>query len=85
MAGDGHNPPPLSSAKALGIGMELATAIAGLALIGYFLDRYYATEPYLVMTGVALGVIGGVYNAIRQVMRHEQRPGHNVNGSDSAS
>jgi len=65
-----RNPPVLTSAKALGIGLELIAAIAGLSLLGYFLDRHYETEPYLVLIGVTLGVVGGVYNAIRQVIRH---------------
>ena len=59
----------LTSFKALGIGMELVTAVGGLAILGYFADDYFGTEPWLVFTGVVLGVIGGCYNAVKQVQR----------------
>lgn len=61
--------PRLTSARALGLGLEFGTAIAGLAVLGYFLDEYFQTEPVLALTGAGLGLVGGVYNVIRAVSR----------------
>ena len=53
--------------KALsGIGFELAAAVAGFTLIGYWWDRHFGTSPWGLLTGIALGLIGGTYNLIRQ-------------------
>ena len=51
-----------------GIGVELVAAIAGFTLIGYWLDRKFDTEPWGVLIGAILGVIGGMYNVIRQAL-----------------
>jgi len=59
----------LTSYRALGIGVELGTAIGGLAALGYFADRRFDTDPWLALTGAMLGLIGGVYNVIREVRR----------------
>jgi len=61
--------PKLTSARALGIGLELGSAIAGLTLLGYFLDEYFETSPTWTMIGAGLGLFGGVYNVIRAVQR----------------
>lgn len=66
-------PQMLSSFKALGIGVELAVAIAGLAILGYWADEYFDTEPWLVLTGTVLGVVGGSYNAFKQAQRMNAR------------
>jgi len=65
----GSAKPKLTSTRALGIGLELGTAIAGLTLLGYFLDDYFDTEPTLALIGCGLGLVGGVYNVIREVQR----------------
>ena len=51
-----------------GIGVEFAAAVAGLALLGYWIDAHYGTGPWGVLIGAALGLIGGTYNLIRQSM-----------------
>ena len=40
----------------------LSGALLGLGLIGYLLDRKFDTEPYLLLTGLLLGVIVGFYD-----------------------
>lgn len=49
-----------------GLGIELAGAIVGFTLAGYFWDRYFGTGPWGLLTGALLGLVGGMYNLIRQ-------------------
>lgn len=52
-----------------GVGLELAAALAGFALIGYWIDRWYETEPWGLVIGVILGLVGGLYNLVRQSLQ----------------
>jgi F0F1-type ATP synthase assembly protein I len=49
-----------------GIGLELAGVIAGLALLGYWIDRRFLTQPWGILGGVVLGLVGGLYNLVRE-------------------
>jgi len=49
-----------------GIGVEFAGAVIGFTLIGFWIDRSYRTNPWGVIIGVSLGLIGGMYNLIRE-------------------
>ncbi|MHC4063909.1 MAG: AtpZ/AtpI family protein [Planctomycetota bacterium] len=51
-----------------GVGIEFAAAVAGFGLVGYWIDAHYATGPWGLLIGVALGLIGGTYNLIRESM-----------------
>jgi ATP synthase protein I len=48
-----------------GIGMELAAAVVGFTLLGYWIDRHFGTEPWALVICIALGLVGGTYNLIR--------------------
>jgi ATP synthase protein I len=48
------------------IGLELAGATAGLALLGYWIDRYFGTTPWGTLGGVIIGIVGGLYNLVRE-------------------
>ena len=48
-----------------GVGLELAGAVAGFALVGYWIDRRYETEPWGLVIGLVLGMVGGLYNLVR--------------------
>jgi F0F1-type ATP synthase assembly protein I len=52
-----------------GVGLELAGATAGFALLGYWIDRRYETAPWGVLIGVVLGLVGGLYNLVRQSLQ----------------
>ena len=53
----------------MGLGTELAASVAGMVLIGYFLDKHFKTSPWLLLTGAAVGLIGGFFNFIKEVQR----------------
>ena len=48
-----------------GAGLELAGATAVLALVGYWVDNRYGTQPWGILTGVVVGLGGGLYNLIK--------------------
>ncbi len=49
------------------IGTNFALAVGGMGLIGYFLDRWLVTtKPWLLLTFLLLGLIGGFYNFVRE-------------------
>jgi F0F1-type ATP synthase assembly protein I len=49
-----------------GVGLELAGATAGLALIGYWVDGRFGTRPWGTIVGVVIGLVGGLYNLVRE-------------------
>jgi len=49
-----------------GIGLELAGATAGLALLGYWIDGRFGTAPWGLVGGVVIGLVGGLYNMVRE-------------------
>lgn len=53
----------------MGLGTELAASVAGMLLLGYFLDKHFNTSPWLLLIGAAGGLIGGFFNFIREVQR----------------
>jgi F0F1-type ATP synthase assembly protein I len=66
-----------------GIGFELAAAIGGFTLVGYWWDRHFGTAPWGVLVGALLGLVGGMYNLIRQSLiatRDAGREGQARNG-----
>jgi ATP synthase protein I len=48
------------------IGLELAGAIGGLALVGYWIDGRFGTKPWGMLGGVVIGLVGGLYNLVRE-------------------
>jgi F0F1-type ATP synthase assembly protein I len=73
-----------------GVGLELAGAIAGFALVGYWIDRQYGTDPWALIVGVILGLVGGLYNLVKQSLqavreaRIEDEAARKDAGSDGA-
>ena len=49
-----------------GVGLELAGATAGLALLGYWIDGKFGTSPWGILGGVIIGIGGGMYNMVKE-------------------
>jgi ATP synthase protein I len=60
------NKKPPTGTRMLGVGFELAAAVAGFTLIGYWVDRHFGYGPWGVIVGAVLGLVGGMYNLIRE-------------------
>ncbi|UCG31792.1 MAG: AtpZ/AtpI family protein [Phycisphaerales bacterium] len=56
-----------------GLGLEFAAAVAGFAAVGWWLDRKFGSEPTALLICAALGLIGGMYNLIRQSLKAARR------------
>ena len=52
-----------------GSGLEVAGAVAGFALVGYWIDRHYGSQPWGIVVGLILGLVGGLYNLVRQSLQ----------------
>jgi F0F1-type ATP synthase assembly protein I len=62
-----------SGMKYAGLGLELAGAVAGLTLLGWWIDRQLESAPWGLLIGLAIGLLGGMYNLIRQVIAETRR------------
>ncbi|MDH3744726.1 MAG: AtpZ/AtpI family protein [Acidobacteriota bacterium] len=55
-----------------GLGMELTAAVIGATLLGFWIDRRLESEPWGVVIGALVGIVGGLYNFVRQASRAAQ-------------
>lgn len=49
-----------------GIGFELVAAIGLSILLGWWIDGRFGTEPWGLLVGAFIGVVGGMFNLIRE-------------------
>lgn len=49
------------SRNAISAAYTLTGAVLGLGLLGYILDQKFETKPYLLLAGLLLGVVVGMY------------------------
>ena len=52
-----------------GLGAELAGAVLGFTLIGLAIDRQFGSQPWGLLIGALLGLVGGLYNFFRTSLR----------------
>lgn len=46
-------------------GFSLFASVAGFTLLGYLGDKWFQTSPWLLVVGIVLGSIGGLYQFVR--------------------
>jgi F0F1-type ATP synthase assembly protein I len=69
MIGGGPLKPGSQSAWRLAtVGTELAGAVAGGTLLGYWIDWHFGTGPWGLVTGASVGIVGGLYNLVRRAV-----------------
>ena len=51
--------------NAFKLGTELVAAVAVGTIIGFILDKWFGTKPWLILTFFFVGVIAGVLNVVR--------------------
>jgi F0F1-type ATP synthase assembly protein I len=65
-----------SAWRSLGVltsaGITLVVATAGGAVLGYFLDRWLGSSPWLTLIGLGLGVVVGFRELVRTIKAAEQ-------------
>ncbi|MEW6324700.1 MAG: AtpZ/AtpI family protein [Nitrospirota bacterium] len=63
---NGRSPiPPGGLGAGMRIGLELVTATMIGTGLGWLGDRYFGTEPWLMLAGVLIGVAAGLLNVYR--------------------
>lgn len=55
------------------VGVELVASVLIGAFIGYRLDLYFHTKPWLMVVGLFLGALAGFYNLYKVTLRSEQK------------
>jgi len=72
-----------NSRRLAGIGFELAGAVAGFVLFGYWVGKYYGHAEMGIVIGAVLGLIGGMYNLIRATLAASNEAAFRKRKSDS--
>ncbi len=61
--------PQMEWPRLAGMGLEFAASVGVFMLIGWWIDRHWQIEGHkALLTCTVLGVIGGMYNFIRQAV-----------------
>ena len=80
--------PPTRTGQSLHLGIEMAATLAVGGGIGWFLDRWLDTSPWLLIVFLLLGIGAGLSNAFRlarrygdELARRERESGANMGGT----
>lgn len=58
----------------MGLGIEMAVPIVLCIYVGYRLDRWLETTPWLFVGGAFLGIAVSFYNLFRRVLPRKRNP-----------
>ena len=58
------------SSTAYAAGLAIFFSVATFLGLGWLLDNYFETGPWLLITGILLGSVGGFYQFIRIMSRN---------------
>ena len=70
---------------ALRIATELVAALVVGGVIGYLLDQWLGTTPWLMLVFFLLGAVAGFMNVYRVMMRSTQVVGHGPKDTDKGA
>ena len=59
--------------SAFKLGTELVSAVAVGTIIGFILDNWFDTKPWLIILFFFLGSIAGIYNVIKVANRMQEK------------
>ncbi len=62
------------AASLMGLGTQFAVTIVACLAIGWWIDSRYSTEPWAMLAGGIIGIVGGFVQFLRTV-RSETRKG----------
>jgi F0F1-type ATP synthase assembly protein I len=65
----GKNSEQSKFALALAVGTAIASNIIGGLLVGYLLDRWFKTDPWMLITGICLGTVSAFITLYRIMSR----------------
>ncbi len=66
------NEPKSSLGIAFKLSTELVSAVAVGTIIGFILDNWFGTKPWLILIFFLLGVITGILNVIRSAKKMQK-------------
>ncbi len=56
------------AAPYLALGIQLAATVVIMFYIGYWADKHFKTDPWLMVLGLAIGAGAGLYNFFRTIL-----------------
>ena len=59
--------------NAFKLGTELVAAVEVGTIIGFILDNWFGTKPWLIITFFFLGAVAGILNVIRAASRMQKK------------
>jgi ATP synthase protein I len=65
MAGEDNQEINRKSGLAYGAAFSLFSAVVAGLIVGWLLDRWLGTRPWLLVSGIVLGAVAGFYQFIR--------------------
>ena len=69
MAGPSDEETNRKTGLAYAAALSLFTAVASGLIVGWLLDRWLGTRPWLLVSGIVLGAAAGFYEFIRQTSK----------------
>ena len=77
---EGKGGPRADWGRGLQAGIEIIAGIAGGSLLGWALDHWLGTGPFLLIGGFMLGAAAGMLNAFRAMRRYLGESGDRTDG-----
>lgn len=68
-----EQPDRLAGMRYVAVGIEFGTTIAAAVVLGYYLDEYLGTAPWLTLLLAVGGLFGGLQRLIWSLKRHSSR------------